>query len=110
MKLELDDLLIRFRAARNTGVGISEELLDRTEKRPMPAARNITVTPVAPVTTLSEELRPSSALRIIAGTAAGLRGATFYVTEVTGNPPQLVCWVGRIRISLTLTRCGWPTA
>jgi hypothetical protein len=32
------------------------------------------------------------------------------VTEVTGYLTQFVCCVGRIRISLTLTRCGWLTA
>ena len=51
---------------------------------------------------------------IISRTVAGLHEETFVsvvgVTEVTDYLTQFVCCVGRIRISLTLTRCGWLTA
>jgi hypothetical protein len=38
-----------------------------------------------------------------------LRVYGFPEIEVTGYLAQFVCCVGQIRISLTLTRCGWPT-
>jgi hypothetical protein len=36
--------------------------------------------------------------------------ASFSKTEATGYLGQFVCCVGRNRVSLTLTRCGWATA